>query len=371
MRVLSLLTLVLSLDLVTPTGGAAEKESEAEQIALLIKQLGDKSFSKRQQASKALEEMGEKSLPALHKASETSDDPEIRKRARESLRNIFLTLKKDKTTGREFVIIEAAEFMMGSPRNERNRRIDETEHKVRIVRPFLMAAHEVTQEDFEKRMKFNPSSFSLKGVDKDKIGGQDTDRFPVENVTWFDAIEYCIRLSKEAKYEPYYKLTDVKLTGDSITSATVTLNGGNGYRLPTEAEWEYACRAGTTKPFHFGFENTGREANTRPGPAIGYGSEPSWKALGRTAKVGSYKPNDWGLYDMCGNAAEWCWDWYEKDYDLDGPVNDKGGPAKGIHRTLRGGSWLLSEGSCRSASRGFMMPDDKKNYTGFRIARTP
>jgi formylglycine-generating enzyme required for sulfatase activity len=220
-------------------------------------------------------------------------------------------------------------------------------------------------------MKYNPSYFTPVGPGRFKVDGEDVTRFPVERVTWFDAVEFCNRLSKQDGFAEYYKLADVTRDGDSITKATVTVAGGSGYRLPTEAEWEFACREWSVTPYHFGWQNTGREANLKPGPATGYGGGPTWPALERTARVGSYKPNAYGLHDMHGNVAEWCWDWYRTDYYSASPAADPVGPDTGDHRVLRGGSWLVNESSCRTAGRYWQAPGEGKNYAGFRVARTP
>jgi formylglycine-generating enzyme required for sulfatase activity len=163
----------------------------------------------------------------------------------------------------------------------------------------------------------------------------------------------------------------VQRQGETIKSAVVTVRGGNGYRLPAEAEWEYACRARTTTRFHFGNSNSGREANVKAVIAGGYGGPSREVALGRTTKVGSYKPNPWELYDMHGNVEEWCQDWYERDYYVNSPLEDPLGPERGSHRVSRGGSWLVTDSGSRSASRMGQLPSASNYYTGFRVARTP
>ena len=164
------------------------------------------------------------------------------------------------------------------------------------------------------------------------------------------------------------------LQGEPITTerqAALTIEGGNGYRLPTEAEWEYACRASTTQRFHFGSSASYKKANfIARGPSF-YGTRSKAKSMGRTAKVGSYQPNNWGLYDMHGNVAEWCWDWYGEDYYAQSLRQDPQGPDRGRHRVVRGGSWLLNESGCRSASRFYLTADQRQYFAGFRVARTP
>lgn len=280
--------------------------------------------------------------------------------------------KQSKSTGMEMVLVNAGQFRMGAPDEEPGRQPDEYQHRTRLTRPFYLGVYEVTQEQYRKVTGNNPSWFTSMGGGKDKVAGQDTTRFPVESVTWFDAVSFCNQLSARDGFEPYYKIADERREGDAIRGAAVTVAGGNGYRLPTEAEWELACRAGTATPFHFGRENAnGRLANTRAAQVpSGYGTEPKWKELARTTAVGSYPANEWGFHDGHGNVAEWCWDWYDRHY---GPAtaDDPKGPATGRHRVVRGGSWLVMELGCRSASRFWYSPDENKYDVGFRVARNP
>ncbi|HVL14467.1 MAG TPA: SUMF1/EgtB/PvdO family nonheme iron enzyme [Gemmata sp.] len=348
------------------------KEAEKKRVDDLIRQLGHEEFEKREAAGKELVAVGERALPSLHEAATRDEHPEVRYRAPGVVRAILWRVRTSQSTGLETVPLAAREFVMGSPRGEGYRRADETQHKVRLTRPFLVGATEVTQAQYEKVMGVNPSWFAETGGGKAAVEGLDTSEFPVERVTWFDAIEFCNRLSKLDGYEPYYKLGDVKKDGGAITGAAVTVLGGNGYRLPTEAEWEYACRAGWGRAFNYGGYNNGRQANLRPAPdAGGYGGPPSWKAVGRTTKVKSYPASGWGLYDVHGNVGEWCWDWYAADYYEKSPRDDPRGPDAGTTRVTRGGSWMVAEGSCRAASRLSLAPGERKDFTGFRVARSP
>jgi formylglycine-generating enzyme required for sulfatase activity len=348
------------------------KEAEKKRIDDLIRQRGDEEFAKREAARQELERVGERALPPLHEAATGSDSPEIRFRAPGVVRAIMWRVRTSKSTGLETVPLAAREFLMGSPAGEGYRRTDEKQHKVRITRPFLIGVTEVTQEQYRKVMDASPSWFAKTGGGKGAVDGLDTSEFPVEMVTWFDAIEFCNRLSKMDGYEPYYKLAEVKKDGDAITGATVTVLGGNGYRLPMEAEWEFACRAGWGRAYNYGGFNNGRQANLKPSPdAGGYGGPPNWKAVGRTTKVKSYPASGWNMYDVHGNVGEWCWDWYDKDYYANSPRDNPTGPDAGTTRVTRGGSWMVAEGSCRSASRLSLAPGERKDYAGFRVARTP
>ncbi len=205
----------------------------------------------------------------------------------------------ENSVGMKLVLIPPGEFMMGSPESEEDRNSDEgPQHRVRITRPFYFGTYQVTQEEYERVMGTNPSSFSRGGGGNDRVSGMDTSRFPVETVSWNDAAEFCRKLS----------------------ALPAERAAGREYRLPTEAEWEYACRAGTTTPFHFGSVLNGRQANVdgnRP-----YGTSEKGPYLQRTTTVGSYSANGFGLFDMHGNVWEWCADWFSSDYYANSPVDD-------------------------------------------------
>ena len=364
------LALFLSvLALSTIWGGSTQKDEETKQVESLIQQLGDDDFTKRDSASKELEALGDKAIPLLRKAAE-GDDAEARWRAQLIL---AAPQRKSLSIGLPLTLIKAGDFRMGSPDNEPYRHDDESWHPISITKPFYIGVYEVTQDEYQRVMKASPSSFAPIGKRKLEVSGVETTRFPVEGVTWFDAIEFCNQLSKLDSFEPYYKMDDVKKEGESITAAKVTIVGGYGYRLPTEAEWEYACRGGTQTPYHFGQSSNGVLANTK-GVVIaagGYGGDIKGPNLGRPTRVGSYAANAWGLFDMHGNAGEWCWDFHAKNYYAASPRNDPRGPDSGDQRAIRGGSWLTTEAFSRAACRFGQTPNEAKDFVGFRVARNP
>jgi formylglycine-generating enzyme required for sulfatase activity len=176
-------------------------------------------------------------------------------------------------------------------------------------------------------------------------------------VSWDDATNYCAHLTTQEK-------------------AVGRLPAGWAYRLPTESEREYACRAGTTTAFHYGNALQGGMANfydyDEYDASIGdiYVSNPTVPWLPQTTTVGSYQPNAWGLYDMHGNVWEWCRDWYDATYPT-GNVSDPQGPASGLSRVVRGGSWFDSGGNCRSAARSSSGPSEWSFNRGFRLVLAP
>ncbi len=235
------------------------------------------------------------------------------------------------STGIEMIRIAPGTFKMGSPPSEQGRDDYEQQHLVTLTRGFWLGKTEVTQRQWKAVMGNNPS----------KLGGDD---YPVEMVTWYDCVNFCNALSELEGLTPAYETT-----GDNVTWN----QSADGYRLPTEAEWEYACRAGTTGPFAGDLDemaiyarNSGR----------------------KTFTVGTRKANAWGFHDMYGNVLEWCWDWFAWDYG-EKWVMDPTGPDEGLHRIERGGSWHLNPRGCRSASRGTDIPAAWGNSLGFRLAR--
>jgi formylglycine-generating enzyme required for sulfatase activity/Leucine-rich repeat (LRR) protein len=230
--------------------------------------------------------------------------------------------------GMVLVPIPAGEFLMGSPESDNASSDEKPQHQVTLTKPFLLGVHEVTQGQWQAVMGTTP----WKGKQYVKEG----DDYPATYVNWDDAVEFCRQLSEKEGLE---------------------------FRLPTEAEWEYACRAGTTTAYSFG-------ADASQLGEYAWCSENTGDAGQRYAHaVGQKKPNPWGLYDMHGNLWEWCSDWYE-DYPS-GSVTDPVGPSSGSLRLGRGGGWNGVAGSCRSAVRSKYAPSSRNKHSGFRVALSP
>lgn len=277
----------------------------------------------------------------------------------------------ENTLGMKLVRIEPGEFVMGSPESEDTHKPDELQHKVRISRPFYMGQHEVTVGQFRK---FAEATKHVSTLEKEKkpgfgydvkqnameistefnwhsIGFNQTDRHPVANLSWDDATAFCRWLSEQEKRE---------------------------YRLPTEAEWEYCCRAGTTTRFVGGEDEESLipYANVSDAAFRSKYPDASWAVEWDdkhpfSAPVGSLKANPWGLHDMHGNVWEWCSDWYGADYFKNSPAVDPKGPETGTKRVLRGGSFTNRFRFIRSADRDADSPKYRYNFTGFRVVLAP
>lgn len=257
------------------------------------------------------------------------------------------------------VFIQPGTFTMGSPTDEADRYGDETQHTVTISRGFWMGKYLVTQGDYVAVAGSNPSFFrnGRSGSFYGGTGGTITNELvhPVEQVLWIEATNYCAMRTQQER------------AGGLIPTNYV-------YRLPTESEWEYAARAGTTTAFYLGSGLYCGQANFNGqyeyDAARGNIYNPSGIFLGITVPVGSYAANPWGLYDMIGNVLEWCQDWYG-NYP-GGSVIDPQGPATGSGRVLRGGWWAWNAKDCRSALRYYFSPDLRFNdFFGFRVLLAP
>ncbi len=260
------------------------------------------------------------------------------------------------TTGLESVLVPLGTFTMGSPKQEIGRQADEVEHQVTISKPFYLGKYEVSQAEFKQVMGFNPSKFNYSNL------------LPVENVSWYDAISFCNKLSEKDGLQTVYGITDEKIEGNSIISANVQWNhGATGYRLPTEAEWEYACRSGGSNvwPFSFGENVTTSQVNY---DGL-YPYNNADKGLNRASPIEAkfFTPNAFGIHQMHGNVCEWCWDGYA-NYEQ-GPQVNPTGPVTGNSRVFRGGGWFNYAVNCRSADRDESLPTNRNFHRGFRIAR--
>ncbi|MCP2732563.1 formylglycine-generating enzyme family protein, partial [Limnofasciculus baicalensis] len=234
----------------------------------------------------------------------------------------------------EMVAIPGGTFTMGSPTSEAERWDNESPQHSVTISPFYMGKYTVTQAQWRVVAALPKVNRDLSS-DPSRFKG---DNLPVEKITWLDATEFCARLSKYT---------------------------GRNYRLPTEAEWEYACRAGTNTPFHFG-ETINTDCVNYNGN-YPYGSAPKGEDRQKTTPVGSFQvANNFGLYDMHGNVWEWCQDYYHGGYQnapSDGSTNENNSQ----YRLLRGGSWIILGRYCRSANRNRYEPDFRDNFIGFRL----
>jgi len=226
------------------------------------------------------------------------------------------------SVGMKMVYVPAGEFHMGSASGEKGHEYDETRHRVKISRPFRMSATEVTQAQWK----------AVSGRRRGRFRG---DHLPVEQVSWKDAVAFCRTLSKTE---------------------------GRTYRLPTEAEWEWACRAGSPGAFALRSGASGSKTGEKLDDLAWYDDN----SRETTHPVAARKPNAWGLYDVHGNVAEWCADWYAAAYPA-GPVTDPTGPAEGKARVVRGGSFASLARGCRSASRSSHPPAYQMPSVGFRV----
>ncbi len=246
----------------------------------------------------------------------------------------------------DMALIPPGTFRMGNITEHPDGNSDEKPvHEVTITQPFLMARTEVTQKKYEAVMGSNPSRF--KGPD-----------LPVENVTWLIAVAFCNELSRQEGLAPCYSGSAPNFVCDFTA---------NGYRLPTEAEWEYACRASTETDFYTG--NMANSICTPLDPALDNAGWYCGNENTKTCNVAQKQPNAFGLYDMHGNVWEWCWDWYGSDFYAWGPAEDPSGPAPpGNYRVLRGGAWREHARHCRSSCRKSKAPYEY-NGLGFRVVR--
>jgi formylglycine-generating enzyme required for sulfatase activity len=278
----------------------------------------------------------------------------------------------------DMAAISGGTFSMGSPGPEPEREgFREILHEVRLD-GFYMAPKEVTVGEFRRfvlesgyRTTAEKAGYAFayneadgeweprSGTDWRNPGFRQSDDHPVTVVSWFDAVAYCNWLSEKEGLTPAYRLS-----GEEV----VWNRDAEGYRLPTEAEWEYACRAGTAAPFSTGSRISAAQANYNGSYPYAYDNKGIFRKA--TMPAGSFEPNRWGLYDMHGNAGEWCWDFYGLLKEGAESAANPPGPDSGAHRVNRGGGWDSPARNLRSAARSSDFPETSGSSLGFRVARS-
>jgi uncharacterized protein (TIGR02996 family) len=249
------------------------------------------------------------------------------------------------SAGMELALIPPGWFWIGSPECEEGRYADESPRRlIELTRPFYLGVYPVTQEEYALIVGNNPSAYSSTGSQKQRVARMSTRRFPVEHISWHDAVSFCRRLSQRSAEK----------------------QAGRRYRLPTEIEWEYACRGGAAlcSAYPCGRSISHHLANYLDptfGPSI------RKKLPNRPTPVGSYPPNGFGLCDMVGNVWEWCADWYSSDAYKHLPDRDPTGPQAGQRRNARGGTYALETRRVRSADRSSFEPDYNTSDIGLRV----
>jgi formylglycine-generating enzyme required for sulfatase activity len=259
------------------------------------------------------------------------------------------------------VAVPGGSFQMGNTDTSGGDSDERPVHTVTLT-GFYMGKYEVTQEQYQAVMGSNPSSFSSNPAD-----GEVQENRPVEQVSWYGALVFCNTLSRAEGLTPAYSIggsTDpadwgtVPTSNDAAWNAVTIVSGSTGYRLPTEAQWEYAAKGGNDSPGNYTYAGS----NTI-GDVAWYSSNSS----SMTHEVGKKQPNGLGLYDMSGNVNEWCWDWYGSY--TSGAQTDPTGAASGSYRVMRGGSWFYSVDGARSVYRGSDSPSGRGSVIGFRLVR--
>jgi formylglycine-generating enzyme required for sulfatase activity len=287
------------------------------------------------------------------------DAAEAKRRQAETAKALGVEVERDIETApgvkMRLVLIPAGEFLMGTPENEEIREEIETPHRVRLTQPFWVGKYEVTveqyrafvqstryQTDAEKAGEafgYKDGEFDLhEGITWSNAMPDQTDSHPVTCASWNDATAFCAWLSRKAV---------------------------GACRLATEAQWEYACRGGTSTQFHSGDTISTEQANYNGDHPHAGGLKGVYRR--KTLPVGTLPANAWGLHDMAGNVLEWCADWYDEDYYKASPAEDPPGASRGEERVLRGGSWDFCPVHCRSASRGSFQPWVTSASFGFRV----
>jgi uncharacterized protein (TIGR02996 family) len=248
------------------------------------------------------------------------------------------------SVGMRLALIPPGAFWIGSPEDEEGRYADESPRRLlELSRPFYLGVYPVTQQEFRAVTGRNPSAFAAAGRLKDAVAGKDTSRFPVEDLDWPAAAAFCV----------------------SLGALPAERKARRAYRLPTEVEWEYACRGGAsmTTPFPWGKRATRNRINFKPSGRNG--ARP--RSLGRTNEAGAYLPNGFGLYDMLGGAWEWCADWYASEAYAQHAARDPQPAAEGDRRNARGGTYNLEQRRVRTADRSSFEPDYHDSDCGFRV----